>query len=104
MATTRQRGTRSREVELDKILVGEAPDIAMRCGDILDVPHTAETRFRQWFAENIRLGPFGVTAVYDPMADRRARIVSDTNNNALQTIFLNSLNSVIPAIINPGAP
>ena len=97
-----ENGERVRvKVALSDILAGKAPDLALRAGDILDVPHTASTRFRQWFAENIRLGPFGVTAIYDPMADRRARIVADQDSNALQTIFLNTLNSAIPTLINP---
>ena len=46
-------------------------------GDILDVPHTAATRFRQWFAQNVQIGPFGVQGVYDPVAERRAKILRD---------------------------
>ncbi len=63
------------KVNLADVLSGRSPDIALRAGDVLDVPHTPETRFREWFASNIRVGPFGVTAVYDPVADYRARVL-----------------------------
>lgn len=91
------------KLALDEIMSGTSPDVALYAGDILDVPHTLETRARQWFVENVRLGPFGVTAVYDPLADRRAKIVSDNNNNGsiLQSVFLSGLNSAIPTLIQP---
>jgi len=63
------------KVNLADVLGGRSPDIALRAGDVLDVPHTPETRFREWFASNIRIGPFGVTAVYDPAAEYRARVL-----------------------------
>jgi protein involved in polysaccharide export with SLBB domain len=70
-------------IELAAILAGERPDIDLRAGDVLDVPHTAKTRVRQWLAESIAIGPFGVTAVYDPMADRRATLLQDSDNSSV---------------------
>jgi len=63
------------KVNLADVLSGRSSDIALRAGDVLDVPHTPETRFREWFASNVRIGPFGVTAVYDPVAEYRTRIL-----------------------------
>lgn len=77
------------KLNLSDMLAGKEPDIAMRPGDILDVPHTAGTRFRQWFAENIQIGPFGVTAVYDPLLEMRIRNLRDDDDqvNFGRTIF-----------------
>ena len=75
-------------------------------GDILDVPHTAKTRLRAWAAANIRIGPFGVTAMYDPVADQRARILrNDDNNSFLNQALLPTLRSgVAELLIPPVAP
>lgn len=90
-------------VDIASILDGESPDLALRAGDILDVPHTADTRFRMWFAQNIRLGPFGITAMYDPVADYRARILRDRDNdgNLFRQSFLYTLGSGIPEVLIP---
>ncbi len=90
-------------IELDDIMNGESADIALLPGDVLDVPHTGKTRFRQWFAENIVIGPFGVTAVYDPVADYRARIISDRDDDdaIFRRTLLQSLGSGIPNIVIP---
>lgn len=71
------------KLDLARIMAGKGEDLALLPGDILDVPHTPHTRFRQWLAENLLVGPFGVTAVYDPMADRRARILADDDNDRI---------------------
>jgi protein involved in polysaccharide export with SLBB domain len=91
------------KLDMAKIMVGEEDDIALLAGDVLDVPHTAHTRFRQWFAQNIRFGPFGVTAVYDPVADYRARILRDDNNDnsLLRYSIINSLGGGITNIVAP---
>jgi polysaccharide export outer membrane protein len=89
-------------IELREILVGRAPDIALRPGDILDIPHSAETRFRQWFSENITIGPFGLTAVWDPMADRRAALLRDDYNDKIyRTLLLDSLQRGFLQIVQP---
>ena len=88
------------KLELADIMDGTAEDVALYPGDILDVPHTASTRARQWFVENVHFGPFGLTATYDPLADRRAKLLrNDNGGNGFQGIFLNTLQSSIPALI-----
>jgi polysaccharide export outer membrane protein len=91
------------KVNLEAVMAGEAPDLALRPGDVLDIPHTSHTRFRQWFAQNIQIGPFGVTAMYDPVADYRARILRNDNqdNNAFRQTLLQSLGSGLSDLVIP---
>ena len=94
------------KLPLDDMLEGEAPDIALLPGDILDVPHTTKTRLRAWAAANIRIGPFGVTAMYDPVADYRARILRNENDNSflnqslLPTLRTGVAELLVPAVTN----
>lgn len=95
------------KLDLESIRDGSAQDIALMAGDILDVPHTAHTRFREWFAQNIRIGPFGVTAMYDPVADYRARILrndDDRNGNIVQQTLLQSLGTGVSELLVPAVP
>lgn len=99
------------KLDLAKIQLGEAEDIALRAGDILEVPHTVDSRLRQWFAENIRVGPFGVTATYDPVADYRARILRNDRNDEsvfrrtlLNTFGVGLSDLLVPLPVAPVAP
>lgn len=87
------------QVDLDKIMAGEGEDIALLPGDVLDVPHTADTRFREWVAANIRVGPFGVGAFYDPVSVATFRDRTDENRNGLGQILRTSFGATIPTII-----
>jgi protein involved in polysaccharide export with SLBB domain len=91
------------KIDLDKICTGEQPDIALRAGDILDVPHTPHTRFLAWVQQNIKIGPFGVTAVADPYADYRARVLSNRNStgtgNLIKSSFISGLGSGISGVV-----
>lgn len=92
------------KIDLDEVMSGEGLDLALHAGDVLDIPHTPETRFREWFASNIRIGPFGVTAVYDPVADYRARVLAndrDSDGSVVRRSLLNSLSTSIPEILIP---
>lgn len=97
------------KVELADVLAGHSPDFALRAGDVLDVPHTPETRFREWVAANIRIGPFGVTAMYDPVADYRARVLRGDQFRESGTIrrsLLHGLGTgfgdlVLPPVLEP---
>jgi polysaccharide export outer membrane protein len=79
------------KLALADVMSGKLPDVALSPGDVLEVPHTAATRFREWAAQNIRIGPFGVTSVYDPVADQRARILRNGNNNIIGESLLQTL-------------
>ena len=94
------------KIDLVAVLEGEALDIALRPGDVLDVPHTAKTRFREWAAANIRIGPFGVSAVYDPVADYRARILRNDNNSGgiFRQALLPSLGTGVADLVVPTIP
>lgn len=87
------------KIELAKIMAGEAEDVSLFPGDILDVPHTADTRFREWVAANIRIGPFGVGAFYDPVSVATFRDDDDDNRNGFGQILRTSIGSTIPAVI-----
>lgn len=90
------------KLSLEDIFSGQGEDIALRAGDVLEVPHTAGTRFREWVAGNIRIGPFGVTAMYDPVSDYRARILrNDNNNGTFRRTLLESVGTSIPQIVLP---
>lgn len=56
------------KLDLEGILAGKEPDIALRAGDILTVPHTSDTRLREWAINNLRIGPFSMGVAYDPLA------------------------------------
>jgi len=93
------------KLALADVMTGKIPDMDLRPGDILDVPHTAETRFREWFAANIRLGPFGVTAMYDPVADYRARLLRDRDDDSLyRRSLLGTLSTGLADLLIPPAP
>jgi polysaccharide export outer membrane protein len=89
------------KINLTDVMAGRAPDVQLHPGDVLDIPHTADTRFREWVAMNIKLGPFGVTAVYDPVADRRARILADDDSDVFRRTLLQTLGTGIPDLILP---
>jgi protein involved in polysaccharide export with SLBB domain len=93
------------KLALADVMTGKIPDVDLRPGDVLDVPHTAATRFREWVAANIRIGPFGVTAVYDPVADYRARILrNDQNNNYIADSLLRTMSTGVADLLIPPAP
>jgi hypothetical protein len=92
-------------VALADVMAGRAPDFDLLPGDLLDVPHTLDTRFRQWAAQNIRIGPFGVTAMYDPVSDYRARILrGDNDSGTWRRSLLNTLGTGIPELLVPPVP
>jgi len=91
------------KLALADVMEGKLPDVDLRPGDVLDIPHTPGTRFREWVAMNIRIGPFGVNAVYDPVADYRARILrNDDDTNLIRQLFLPQIgNQIIGNVLNP---
>ena len=97
------------KVDLTDVLAGKAEDLALYAGDVLEVPHTAHTRFREWVAQNIRLGPFGVTAVYDPVAVYESRVGrtqvnSDRNGLLRDTLVRSLINAAVPPVPAPVSP
>jgi polysaccharide export outer membrane protein len=99
------------KIELAGVLTGELPDVNLFPGDVLQVPHTASTRFREWALANIRIGPFGVTAVYDPVADYRARVLRGDyrdddflRRSLLLNVGTGAAELLIPPVQPPPAP
>lgn len=83
------------KLDLGKIMNGEDADLALASGDIIDIPHTAKTRFLQWAVENVKIGPFGATAVYDPILEYRANRFRNTGSGGgfFTSIFDNVLST-----------
>ena len=88
------------KLALNDIMSGKAPDIELRPGDVLDVPHTAKTRLREWFAANVQIGPFGVRSIYDPLADRRARILRNDDDGVIRQAFLGGISNGISGTVS----
>jgi polysaccharide export outer membrane protein len=95
------------KIDLKAIQEGCQQDPPLRPGDVVFVPATAKTRIRQWALENLRFGPFGMTAVYDPIAIYEARLISNDNNNngaratVLGGISAGAAEAVIPPVTAP---
>jgi polysaccharide biosynthesis/export protein len=91
------------KIDLKAIQSGCEPDPQLRPGDVVFVPPSLKTRVRQWAAENLRFGPFGMTAVYDPIAIYEARLISnnDNNNGARATVLGGITAGAAEAIIPP---
>ena len=95
------------KVNIADIMAGEEPDLALRPGDILDVPHTAETRVLAWVLANVRLGPFSLGASYDPIAERRFQDALDDRGglnagfgqSVLDTIRFGLPNIIVPPVV-----
>lgn len=100
------------KVDLASIMTGEQPDFTLAAGDIVDVPHTPGTRFRAWVRENIRIGPFGITAVWDPIAEYRYQKALDQEErrfsqqggfgqSVLDTVRFGLPNVIVPPVLPP---
>lgn len=90
------------KLDLEKILCGAAPDIALCPGDVLDVPHTADTLFQEWFHQNILVGPFRIGVSYDPLQQYNADRALE--RQGVRNGILQSLGSGIPGIFVPPVP
>lgn len=96
------------KVNIADILAGKSPDFDLHVGDILDVPHTAETRFRDWILQNIRIGPFGIGGHYDVVNQFNFRRALNDNNrsfgqSALDNVLFSLPNAIVPPVLPPAA-
>lgn len=96
------------KVNIADILAGKSPDFDLHVGDILDVPHTAETRFRDWILQNIRIGPFGVGGHFDVVNQFNFRRALNDNNrsfgqSALDNVLFSLPNAIVPPVLPPAA-
>lgn len=93
------------KLNLAGILGGTETDVALRAGDILTVPHTADTRVREWAMNNLRIGPFSVGTSYDPVAQYNVdRALDESNNNGFRSSIRDSLQFGIPNLLIPQVP
>ncbi len=90
------------KLNIQGILEHKQPDLALQPGDVLEVPHTLDTRVREWAMHNLKIGPFGVGAFYDPVAIYTFR--NNTNNNQIgfgQTLRDSIIYNATAGILNP---
>lgn len=92
------------KIDLDGLLAGDVSDFALKAGDIFDVPHTPKTRFREWFAANVRIGPFGVSAQYEAVSqwnESRRNSAIRESGGGIGDIFRDTLRFSIPNLLVP---
>lgn len=89
------------KLNVDKILAGDEPELALRAGDIIEFPHTLDTIAQQWFARNILVGPFQMTVQYDPLEQYNANRALSGPNVGLKGAIRSSIGSSIPGILIP---
>lgn len=89
------------KLDVGEMLAGRTPDMALRPGDILRVPHTANTMFQEWFVRNVLVGPFSVGVRYDPLGQYNANRALRNDDGQLQDSIRQSLGSAIPGLLIP---
>lgn len=70
------------KVDLDRIKLGQDPDLALAAGDVLILPHNAATRVEEFIARSftLRIGT-GVETTYNPWTEYYLRRDAELNNN-----------------------
>lgn len=92
------------QVPLDDIFDGKAPDIAVAAGDILQLPHTANTRFQDWLNTNV-LRQFTIGLRYDPLQQyNTSRIIDQqdrlgSGGGLRNSVLLNLSNLLLPTAV-----
>lgn len=69
------------KLDLAGIMAGRENDFELRAGDLFEVPHTVDTRIRDWIVQNLRIGPFSVGSRYDPYAQHNFERALDRNDD-----------------------
>lgn len=92
------------KLELASILTGKADDVPLHAGDILTVPHTADTRFRDWAINNLRIGPFNMGVTYDPLSQYNVQRALDDSGNNFRSSIRQTLQYGIPNLLVPQVP
>ncbi|TWT42129.1 Polysaccharide biosynthesis/export protein [Phycisphaerae bacterium RAS1] len=93
------------KVDLASVYAGEAPDVALRAGDVLQIPHTLETRFQEWVYGNV-LSATSVSVRYDPLQQYNtnrllARQRQNRSNGLLNSVLINGAELFVPQPVNP---
>lgn len=98
-------------VDLADVKAGKTEDIVLREDDVIEIPHTADTRFRQWFAANVGIGPFRVGVNYDPLAQyninralRQADDDDDFGDAVRDSLRFSVPQLVVPPVVQTPAP
>lgn len=80
------------QLDVNEILAGRDEDILLAAGDVVQIPHTLDTRFREWVAANLRVGPFGVGVQYDALQQYNfQRALDDTDDGGFGRTITDSL-------------
>lgn len=92
------------KLDLGDMLKGRAPDLALKPGDVLQLPHTLDTFTQEWFFRNVLVGPFSVGVRYDPLAQYNANRAIEADeglggNASLTSSIRTSLATSIPSLV-----
>ncbi len=92
------------KLKLNDIMAGREADLALLPGDILRVPHNANTFMQEWVLQNLLVGPFNVSVRYDPLqqwnTDRALR-QQGTQANSFSNAVRNALTTGLPQVLVP---
>lgn len=93
------------KVDLASVYAGETPDVALRAGDVLQIPHTLETRFQEWVYGNV-LNATSVGVRYDPLQQYNTnRLLAEQrrnrNNGLVNSVLINGAELFVPQPVNP---
>lgn len=87
------------------MIAGVQPDLELQVGDVLTIPHTLDTRVREWAMNNIKIGPFGVGAFWDPITVATFRNNNQNNKVGWGQIVGNAvISNAVGGVLNPAAP
>lgn len=76
-----------------KVVDGEQPNVTLRPGDVIEIPHTPETRVEE-FVRNALVLRAGVSAVYDPIQQHwppKVRFDDYNDNYSLRRLILSDV-------------
>jgi protein involved in polysaccharide export with SLBB domain len=92
------------------LVVGKLPDVDLRPGDVIEIPHTAETRVEEILRRAV-VFQAGMTAVYDPISQfvpTAVNVSGDGYNNGynirkliLSDVALKAVNKVTAPVLGP---
>lgn len=90
------------QLDIGDMLAGGTPDLALRSGDILHIPHTPETLAQEWFWQNVMVGPFSVGVQYDPLRQYNTnRAIKADNNDGFSNAIRRSISGSLPNLLVP---
>lgn len=91
------------KIPIRDVLTGKSPDLALRAGDVLNVPPTIGTFMQEWAIRNITAGPFSIGLRYDPLAQYNTNraLREDGRDGLLRDAIRAGLRSSVPSFVVP---